>query len=157
MTLAAEAQEGPGPGLSARNSPAQAGGPRSGSIDLACAVKRIGQSDVRRIAAAAVVLNVAPSTLHRWLNDGLIACEQITPGAPWRIRMTDALKARFTASAGEGFITMQEATRALGVTRQIVLKRVKGGEIEAAHITKGGKTGLRVKLPDRQPTLFEPV
>jgi hypothetical protein len=55
MTLAAEAQEGQGPGLSARNSPAQAGGPRSGSIDLACAVKRIGQSDVRRIAAAAVV------------------------------------------------------------------------------------------------------
>jgi hypothetical protein len=27
--------------------------------------------------------------------------------------MTDELKARFTASAGEGFITMQEATRAL--------------------------------------------
>jgi hypothetical protein len=73
------------------------------------------------------------------------------------IRMTDALKARFTASAGDGFITMQEATRALGVTRQTVLQRVKRGEIEAAHITKGGKTGLRVKLPDRQPRLFEPV
>jgi hypothetical protein len=50
---------------------------------------------------------------------------------------------------------MQEATRALGVTRQTVLQRVKGGEIEAAHVTKGGKTGLRVKL-DRQPSLFEP-
>ena len=109
------------------------------------------------IAAAAVVLNVAPSTLHRWLNDGLITGEQVTPGAPWRIRMTDALKARFTASAGEGFITMQEATRALGVTRQTVLQRVKRGEIEAAHVTKGGKTGLRIKLPDRQPTLFEPA
>ena len=115
------------------------------------------EGDVMTIAAAAVVLNVAPSTLHRWLNDGLIAGEQVTPGAPWRIRMTDALKARFTASAGEGFITMQEATRALGVTRQTVLQRVKRGEIEAAHITKGGKTGLRVKLPDRQPRLFEPV
>jgi Recombinase/Recombinase zinc beta ribbon domain len=115
------------------------------------------EGDVMTIAAAAVVLNVAPSTLHRWLNDGLIAGEQITPGAPWRIRMTDALKARFTASAGEGFITMQEATRALGVTRQTVLQRVKRGEIEAAHITKGGKTGLRVKLRDRQPRLFEPV
>jgi hypothetical protein len=69
--------------------------------------------------------------------------------------MTDALKARFTASACEGFITMQEATRVPGVTRQTVLQRVKRGEIEAAHVTKGGKTGLRIKLPDRQPTLFE--
>jgi hypothetical protein len=115
------------------------------------------EGDVMTIAAAAAVLNIAPSTLHRWLNDGLIAGEQATPGAPWRIRMTDALKARFAASAGDGFITMQEATRTLGVTRQTVLQRVKRGEIEAAHVTKGGKTGLRIKLPDRQPSLFEPA
>ncbi|MER9845299.1 helix-turn-helix domain-containing protein [Mesorhizobium australicum] len=68
------------------------------------------------IAAAATALNVAPSTLHRWLNDGLIPGEQVTPGAPWRIRPTAELKARFTEVAGEGFVTMQEATRALGVT-----------------------------------------
>src|ERR1700692_3442390 len=115
------------------------------------------EGEIMTVAAAAAVLNVAPSTLHRWLNDGLIAGEQVTPGAPWRIRITDTLKARFTASAGEGFITMQEATRALGVSRQTVLHRVKRGEIEAAHVTKGGKTGLRVKLPDRQPSLFEPA
>jgi DNA invertase Pin-like site-specific DNA recombinase len=114
----------------------------------------ITDGDVITVAKAAVVLNVAPSTLHRWLNDGLIAGEQVTPGAPWRIRMTDELKARFTASAGEGFITMQEATRALGVTRQTILQRVKRGEIEAAHVTKGGKVGLRIKLADRQPNLF---
>ena len=113
------------------------------------------EGDVMTIAAAAAVLNVAPSTLHRWLNEGLIAGEQVTAGAPWRIRMTDALKARFTVSAGDGFITMQEATRVLGITRQTVLQRVKRGEIEATHVTKGGKTGLRIKLPDRQPNLFE--
>jgi DNA invertase Pin-like site-specific DNA recombinase len=116
-----------------------------------------GGGEVMTIALAAAELNVAPSTLHRWLNEGLIAGEQVTPGAPWRIRLTDELKARFTASAGEGFITMQEATRALGVTRQTVLQRVKRGEIQAAHVTKGGKVGLRLKLPDRQPTLFEPA
>jgi len=115
-----------------------------------------GVGEVMTIAAAATELNVAPSTLHRWLNEGLIAGEQVTPGAPWRIRLTEALKARFTASADEGFITMQEATRALGVTRQTVLQRVKRGEIQAAHVTKGGKVGLRLKLPDRHPTLFDP-
>jgi len=117
----------------------------------------IEEGDVMTVAKAAATLNVAPSTLHRWLNDGLIAGEQVTPGAPWRIRMTDELKARFAASAGEGFITMQEATRALGVTRQTVLQRVKRGEIEAAHVTKGGQVGLRIKLADRQPNLFEPA
>src|SRR5256712_13921459 len=46
------------------------------------------------ISKAAVVLGVAPSTLHRWLNDGIIPGEQLTPGAPWRIRLTDDLIAR---------------------------------------------------------------
>ena len=107
------------------------------------------------VAAAAAVLDVSPSTLHRWLNDGLIAGEQVTPGAPWRIRLTEPLKARFTEAAGQDFVTMQEATRALGVTRQTGLHRVKRGEIEAAHVTKGGKIGLRIKAIACQARLFE--
>ncbi|MGO4569781.1 hypothetical protein AB4Z52_33295, partial [Rhizobium sp. 2YAF20] len=63
-------------------------------------------------------------------------------------------RAHFSAVAADGFVTMQEATRALGVTRQTVLHRVKRGELEAAHVTKGGKIGLRIKLIDTQPTLF---
>ena len=91
------------------------------------------------------------------INDGLIPGEQATPGAPWRIRMTDELKAKFTEAAGDGFVTMQEATRALGVTRQTVLQRVKRGEIEAAHVTKGGKRGLRIRVIEGQPTLFDRI
>jgi hypothetical protein len=53
------------------------------------------------VAATAAALNVAPSTLHRWLNGGLIAGEQDTPGAPWRIRLTAELKARFTEAQPE--------------------------------------------------------
>ena len=106
------------------------------------------------VAAAAAALNVTPSTLHRWLNDGLIAGEQMTPGAPWRIRLTEELKARFAEKAVDGFVTMQEATRALGVTRQTVLQRVKRGEIEAEHVTKGGKSGLRIKVIDDQARLL---
>jgi DNA invertase Pin-like site-specific DNA recombinase len=111
--------------------------------------------EIMAIKAAAAALNVAPSTLHRWLNEGLVPGEQETPGAPWRIRMTDELKARFSQTAGEGFITMQEATRALGVSRQTVLQRVKRGELQAAHVTKGGKIGLRIKVVDKQVGLFE--
>src|SRR5262249_29466880 len=52
------------------------------------------------IKRAATALGVAPSTIHRLINDGIIAGEQITPGAPWRIQLTDELKARFYCEAG---------------------------------------------------------
>jgi hypothetical protein len=50
------------------------------------------QGEVVTIDRAAEILGVAPSTVHRWLNDGFIAGEQLTPGAPWRIRMTEKLR-----------------------------------------------------------------
>src|SRR6266704_1523276 len=46
------------------------------------------EGPVLTVADAATELGIAPSTLHRWLGDGFIAGEQVTPGAPWRIRMT---------------------------------------------------------------------
>ena len=42
------------------------------------------QGPLVNINEAAAILGVAPPTVHRWLNHGFIAGEQITPGAPWR-------------------------------------------------------------------------
>ena len=56
------------------------------------------------IRQAAQILGVYPSTIHRWLNDGFIAGEQLTPGAPWQIRITDELRARFVEQAPPEFI-----------------------------------------------------
>ena len=87
------------------------------------------------------MLGVAPSTIHRLLNDGIIGGEQLTPGAPWRIRLTDDLTARFNSEAGDGFMPMRDAIRALGASRQTVLQRVKRGETQCsprhARQTKG--------------------
>ena len=107
------------------------------------------------IKLVATALGVAPSTIHRLINDGIIAGEQITPGAPWRIRITDDLKARFNCDASEGFLPMREAIRALGVSRQTVLQRVKRGELEAVHVTRGRQKGLQIKVIARQSELFE--
>jgi len=107
------------------------------------------------IKSVAIALGVAPSTIHRLINDGIIAGEQITPGAPWRIRLTDDLKARFNCDADDGFLPMREAIRALGVSRQTVLQRVKRGELEAVHVTRGRQKGLRIKVIARQSELFE--
>ena len=106
------------------------------------------------IKRAATALGVAPSTIHRLLNDGIIAGEQDTPSAPWRIRLTDDLKARFNADAGDGFLPMREAMRALGVSRQTVLQRVKRGDLEAVHTTRGRQKGLYIKVMARQGKLF---
>lgn len=111
--------------------------------------------ELATVAQAAKILEVAPSTVHRWLNDGFIAGEQLTPGAPWRIRITDDLRLRFVEQAPEGWLPMLEATQALGVSRQTVLQRVKRGELEAVHVRRGRRKGLRIKAPAPQSTLFD--
>jgi DNA invertase Pin-like site-specific DNA recombinase len=115
------------------------------------------EGELLTIKKAAVALGVAPSTIHRLLNDGIIAGEQLTPGAPWRIRLTDDLMARFNGEAGDGFMPMREAMRALGVSRQTVLQRVKRGELEAVHVMRGKQKGLRIKVIAQQPGLFDPT
>jgi DNA invertase Pin-like site-specific DNA recombinase len=112
------------------------------------------QGEVLTVAAAAAELGIAPSTLHRWLGDGFIPGEQITPGAPWRIRMTDQLRAHFVDDAPAGWVAMLEATLALGVSRQTVLQRVKRGELSAVHVRTGRRKGLRIQLPQPSDALF---
>jgi DNA invertase Pin-like site-specific DNA recombinase len=107
------------------------------------------------VRQAARELGLAASTLHRWLNDGFIAGEQLTPGAPWRIRVNDALRRRLVQDAPEGYVVMQEATQRLGVTRQTVLHRVQRGELDAMLVCHGLRKGLRIKVLDDQPTLFD--
>ena len=114
------------------------------------------QGEPVTIREAADILDIAPSTLHRWLNDGFVAGEQLTPGAPWRIRITDELKALFVEEAPAGYLPMLEATKRLGVSRQTVLQRVKRGELEAVHVRRGKRKGLRIKVIDAVPDLFNP-
>jgi hypothetical protein len=48
---------------------------------------------------AAAELSITASALYRWLNDGYVPGGQITPGAPWRIRLTDSNRALVRTSA----------------------------------------------------------
>jgi hypothetical protein len=107
------------------------------------------------IARAAEILQVAPSTIHRWLNDGFIAGEQDTPGAPWRIRVNDQLRSLFVEDAPAGYVPIVDAMRALGVSRQTVLQRVKRGELQALHVRNGRRKGLRILIPHAENTLFD--
>ena len=106
------------------------------------------------IEKTAEILGIASSTVHRWLSDGFIAGEQLTPGAPWRIRVNEQLRKRFIEYTPPGHVPMLEATRLLGVSRQTILQRVKRGELDAVHVRCGRRKGLRIKIVDAQPSLF---
>jgi DNA invertase Pin-like site-specific DNA recombinase len=115
----------------------------------------VPEGELVTVEKAARILGAAPSTVHRWLNDGFIAGEQITPGAPWRIRVTDDWKNRFVEEPPPGYVAMQVATRILGVSRQTILQRVKRGDLQAVHVCRGRRKGLRIKVLSNQPSLFD--
>ena len=119
------------------------------------AADHIPDGDCMTIERAAQTLGLAPSTLHRWLNDGFIAGEQMTPGAPWRIRMTEELRSLFVENAPEGYVKMFKAMNLLGVSRQTILQRVKRGELKAVHVRCGRAKGIRIQIPTAHPDLFE--
>jgi hypothetical protein len=52
---------------------------------------------------------------------------------------------------------IRDAMRALGVSRQTLLQRVKRGELAAVHVVRGKQKGLHIKAIDRQPGLFDPI
>ena len=112
------------------------------------------EGELLTVADAAKQLRLAPSTLHRWLGDGFIAGEQITPGAPWRIRLTDVIRNLFVDDAPDGWLAMLEATLAYGVSRQTIMQRVKRGELQAVHLRTGRRKGLRIQPPTTQEGLF---
>src|ERR1022692_4595721 len=113
------------------------------------------EGELVSIRKAAQILAMNTSSIHRWLADGFVAGEQITPGAPWQIRITDELRASIVQHAPTEYLPMLEATRKLGVSRQTVLQRVKSGEIKAVLVRQGRRKGLRIRVIDQQPELFQ--
>ena len=110
--------------------------------------------EVMSVQQAAAELGITASTLYRWLNDGFVPGQQITPGAPWRIRLTGSIRNLVADDAPAGWVPVQVATASLGVSRQTVLQRVKRGELRAVHIRAGRRKGLRIELPALQDRLF---
>jgi DNA invertase Pin-like site-specific DNA recombinase/predicted DNA-binding transcriptional regulator AlpA len=105
--------------------------------------------EVVTIDKAAEILGIGSSTLHRYIADGFVAGEQLTPGAPWRIRITDELLSRFTEQNPDGYVPMKTAIALLGVSRQTIMQRIKRGELQAICTRHGRRKELRVKLPKR--------
>ncbi len=107
------------------------------------------------VPQAAQQLQVSTDTIYRWLRDGFIAGEQLTPGAPWRTRIDQALRDRVVGQAPDGWLTLDETAKTLGVARQTVLHKVQRGELPAVHVNRGKRKGLRIQVKHNQPGLFD--
>ena len=119
-------------------------------------VSGTGHDDVMAtVPQAAQILGVDKTTIYRWLRDGFLTGEQLTPGAPWQIRITPALRGKIGPDVPDGWLPLDQAAKVLGVARQTVLHKVQRGELAAVHVTSGRRKGLRIQVEHDQPGLFD--
>jgi excisionase family DNA binding protein len=96
---------------------------------------------------AARELGVTMSTIHRWLREGILAGEQLTAGAPWRILLTAEVRRRLSGGdAPEGWVGLSEAARRLGLSKSHVVYLVKTGKLNAVQTTVGKRRCWRIDL-----------
>ena len=102
------------------------------------------------------------STVHRWLRDGVLAGEQLTPGAPWRIVLSDTLRQRLAGGeAPQDWVGLSEAARRLGVSKSHVAYWVKSGKLPAVRVTVGKRRCWRIDIQSatfgKQPDLLDQI
>jgi DNA invertase Pin-like site-specific DNA recombinase len=107
------------------------------------------------VAEAQRLLGVGKVTIYRWLTDGFLTGEQLTAGAPWRIRIDQAVRDRIAPAVPEGWVGLADAAKVLGVARQTVLHKVQRGELDAVHVNQGRRKGLRINVNTKQDGLFD--
>jgi len=105
-------------------------------------------------------LGVAHTTVLQWLREGMLAGEQPTPGAPWRIVLSEDTRSRLAGGdAPAGWVTLTAAAQRLGMSKSHVVYLVKTGKLRAMR-TKVGRRAcwkIAVSTPERGPQrdLFE--
>jgi transposase-like protein len=107
------------------------------------------------ITEAARQLGVSTATIYRWLRDGFVTGQQLTPGAPWQVRVDQQLRDRIRPQAPDGWLPLGQAAARLGVARQTVLNKVQRGELNAVYLTRGRRKGLRIQAGYGQAGLFD--
>jgi excisionase family DNA binding protein len=124
--------------------------PRSGNVSAD------GQDvTVAAITEAGKILGIPRITLYRWLREGFITGEQITPAAPWRIRIDQALRDKIRSQAPDGWLPVDQAAEALGLSRATVFQKVRDGQLPAIHVSNGQRRSVRIQVKPQAAGLFD--
>jgi DNA invertase Pin-like site-specific DNA recombinase len=112
-------------------------------------------SPMLTVPQAAAELGISKYTIYRWLREGFITGEQLTPAAPWHIRVDQPLRDKISPQAPPGWLPLDQAAAALGIARQTVLHKVHRGELAAVLVNRGQRQGLRIQVEHDQAGLFD--
>lgn len=113
------------------------------------------------VAQAARMLGVSNATIHRWLQLGWLKGFQVTPHAPWVIHITEEDEARLKSAGDADGSSLTDLARRLGLSREIVLKKIQAGELQVRRVQDGRRSRWIVEGATlsadgcEQPTLFE--
>jgi excisionase family DNA binding protein len=95
---------------------------------------------------AAKKLGVTPTTICRWLKEGLLVGDQIVAHAPWRIFLGRMDSLRSMRRVPNGWLTPREAATKLGMEPTTVVHWVREGRLEAVMAGVGKRRGLRIRV-----------
>jgi excisionase family DNA binding protein len=96
---------------------------------------------------AAAELGVTMTTIHCWLREGILAGNQMAPGAPWRILLTDEVRRKLSGGdAPEGWVSVSEAARRLGLSKSYVVYLIKKSRLEAVQVSVRKQRRWRINL-----------
>jgi hypothetical protein len=59
------------------------------------------------------------------------------------------------AQSADGWVGLDEAAAILGVARQTLLHKVQRGDLQAVHVNRGQRRGLRINVFTDQTGLFD--
>ena len=92
-------------------------------------------------------LEVCPSTIHRWLREGVLRGGQVAPGAPWCIVLTEEIRQRLNAGeAPAGWVGLSEAAHRLGVPKSTAAHWVNTGKLRAVRTMVRNRSCWRIDL-----------
>lgn len=106
------------------------------------------------VPSAARHLGLSPDTIRRWAREGFLEGRQLTPNAPWLLRVTDEVRQRVVPDAPADWVGLADAARILGRSKQTVLHWIRSGRLQAVKVTSGKRKGLRIALEQEMPNLF---
>jgi DNA invertase Pin-like site-specific DNA recombinase len=118
------------------------------------ALAAVDGPDWMDVSAAAQALGVSPDTIRRWAQEGYLEARQVMPAAPWRVKVTDEVRARVVPDAPDDWVGLAEAARRLGRAKQTILHWVQSGKLRSVQVTSGKRKGLRIELRRDEIGLF---